>query len=262
MAKKITSAKLKETIFSVRSTYQKIEIVETENLGKALFLDDIEQFTEADEQKYHETMTKIPFTIMPKPNKVLVLGGGDGGIIRECLKLGTNEVHLCEIDEEVISVCNRFFPNMGINYNDGRVKVFLKDAKEFVSQSKEKYDMVLVDSTDPVGASIPLFGDQFYQNIKNITTEGSLVVSQVEQMGIEKKWCEKLFNIFYKNFNHTRFFYFDYNRDGKKQTNLFSINSDLPIDSFDSETEKYFELDESAYMELIPMLRKMDYLNK
>ena len=103
---KITSAKLKSRIFHKQSEFQKIEVYETENVGKSLFLDDIEQFSEVDEIEYHRTMTEAPFSIHSKPNKILIIGGGDGAIARECLRYKSVEsIDLCEIDEEVVSTC-------------------------------------------------------------------------------------------------------------------------------------------------------------
>ena len=258
--KKITSAKLNQTIFSIRSDYQKIEVIETEDHGRALFLDDIEQFAEADENLYHETMTKIPFANGLKPNKVLVIGGGDGGTVRECLTLGATEVDVCEIDEQVIETCHVFFPSLSASLLHDRVNVIIDDAKEFVKRTNKKYDLVLVDSTDPVGSSVPLFGEEFYSDLKGILSNRGQVVSQVQVMGLQKDMREKLFNIFYKNFEHQKYFHFNYPRGSKPDTTLFVLLSDNLIHIPES-IEHYFQLDKSQYKEVMQLINKLNYLN-
>jgi len=118
-------------IFSTSSNFQKIEIFEAKDIGKALVLDDEFQFLDFDEHIYHETITKVPFSIKPDANKILIIGGGDGGTVRECLKFSPTFIDVCELDKIVVDTCKEYFPNMASSLEDEKVSVLFEDGKKF-----------------------------------------------------------------------------------------------------------------------------------
>ncbi|MET1123955.1 MAG: spermidine synthase [Archaeoglobaceae archaeon] len=141
---------------------QHIEVYETESFGKMLVIDGKIQLTEFDEALYHEMLAHVPLMLHEKPRDVLIIGGGDGGTLREVLKHDVRRVTLVEIDVAVLEVAKKF---LGIDrgaFEDERVEIVIEDGKTFVS-SCERYDVIIVDSTDPVGVSDPLFGREFFE---------------------------------------------------------------------------------------------------
>ena len=177
------SFRVKDVLFSVQSPYQKVEIVDTAGYGKMLFNDGIVMISERDEFIYHEMIAHVPLFLHPDPKDVLVIGGGDGGTVREVLKHpGIETCTLCEIDETVIKACQRHIPRTAacLDGDDPRVKIECRDAAEFIQEDTTRYDIILIDSSDPVGPAAPLFGDDFYKNISSSLRENGIVVSQAE----------------------------------------------------------------------------------
>src|SRR5574344_1476526 len=144
--------KVKDVLFSCQSEYQKVEIYESEsNLGRFLTLDGLMMATEGDEQFYHEMISHIPMMNHKCPKSVLVIGGGDGGTVREVLKHDTVErVVLCEIDGMVIDACKEFLPTISCELENPKVEIKVEDAIEFIKNKKDEYDIILIDSTDPM----------------------------------------------------------------------------------------------------------------
>ncbi len=141
---------------------QKVEIYETESLGKMLVIDGKIQLTEFDEPLYHEMLVHVPMLSHKNPRKVAVIGGGDGGALREVLKHDVEKAVLVDIDRNVIDLSRKF---LGVDkgaFDDERVEVVIMDGKEFLTVS-EKYDVIIVDSTDPVGVSDTLFDREFFE---------------------------------------------------------------------------------------------------
>jgi spermidine synthase len=259
---KITSAKLKQRIFHKQSKFQKIEVYETENLGKSLFLDDIEQFSEGDEIEYHSTMTKVPFSINKKANKILIIGGGDGAIARECLKYDSvNSIDLCEIDEDVVSVCKEYFPQMASSFSHEKMNVIYEDAKNFVKKSKLKYDIILIDSTDPINQATPLFKKDFYEDVNKMLKPNGLLVCQMESAAFNTIISEEVFKSFYEIFNFINFFFCKYERSAKIDPTLFSIcsqkNATIP-----KKISSFFVLDQKQYKTINNFKLKLKFLGK
>lgn len=173
--------RVKRTLFSGRSPYQKIDIVETVGHGRMLFNDGLAMVSERDEFVYHEMIAHVPLFVHPDAERVLVIGGGDGGAVREVLRHpSVKECRLVEIDAMVIDACKEFLPSMASALDDPRAKVLVADAVEFAAATDETFDLVIVDSTDPIGPAAPLFGAEFYGNVKRILNPGGIVVSQAE----------------------------------------------------------------------------------
>lgn len=172
------SMKYSKHILHKKSRYQEIDLIENKTYGKVLFIDRTFQLTERDEFIYHEMLAHIALFSHEKPVNVLIIGGGDGGLARECLKHNIEKLYLVEIDEEVVNVSKDFLPGLSSSFNDSRLKLFIDDGAKFVKKVGEKFDVVLVDSTDPVGPASALFEEDFYKNIKNILSKNGIVGTQ------------------------------------------------------------------------------------
>jgi len=177
------SIKIKNVLCHYRTPLQELAIFETERLGKMLVLDNITMLTEFDEFAYHEMIAHVPLLVHPGPKKVLIIGGGDGGTAREVLKHpSVEEVHICEIDEEVIRACRKYIPSLGCSFDDKRVRVFLEDGARFVTEHPGTYDIIIVDSTDPLGPGQILFQRKFYEDMKTALTSDGIAVTQCESI--------------------------------------------------------------------------------
>lgn len=174
--------KLKDVLFSEQSKYQKVEILDSNSaMGKILTLDDLMMTTEGDEYYYHEMMVHIPMMNHPCPKTVLVIGGGDGGTVREVLKHKTVEkVVLCEIDDMVIEVSKKYLPTIACELDNPKVEIKVEDAIEYIKDKKDMFDIILIDSTDPMGPGTGLFTEEFYTNIKNSLKSGGIMAAQSE----------------------------------------------------------------------------------
>jgi len=259
---KITSAKLKSKIFHKQSDFQKIEVYETENVGKSLFLDDIEQFSEADEIEYHSTMTKVPFSIHKKANNILIIGGGDGAIARECLKYHcVKSIDLCEIDKDVVSTCKEYFPQMSCSFSHEKMNIIHEDAKKFVKRNKTKYDIILVDSTDPINAAVPLFKKDFYRDLNKMLKPNGLLVCQMESAAFNASISSEVFESFYEIFNFINFFFCQYERLTKIDPTLFSICSQKN-ESIPKKISNFFTLDNKHYKVINDFKSKLKVLGK
>ena len=184
-----------KVLFSKQSDFQKVEIFETDSdLGRVLTLDDLMMTTEGDEYHYHEMIAHIPMMMHKNPETVLVIGGGDGGTIREVLKHKTvKKAVLAEIDGMVIDACKEFLPTISCKLDDPKVDIQVVDAIDFIKNKKNVYDIVLIDSTDPMGPGEGLFTDEFYTNVKNSLKEGGIMVAQSESPFAQKESVKKMY---------------------------------------------------------------------
>ena len=194
--------KAEKVLFSDNSPFQKVEIFETDSkLGRVLTLDDLMMTTEGDEYHYHEMIAHIPMMHHKNPESVLVIGGGDGGTVREVLKhKSVKKVVLAEIDGLVIDACKEFLPTISCGLSDPRVDIQVVDAIDFIKDKKNEYDIVLIDSTDPMGPGEGLFTEEFYTNVKNSLKEGGIVAAQSESPFVNKEEIKKMYNLLKKVF--------------------------------------------------------------
>ena len=166
-----------------KSKFQDIMVFENPYFGKILVLDGVVQITERDEFFYHEMLTHIVMSSHPNPKKVIVIGGGDGGTVREVLKhRSVEKVYFIEIDPDVIKVSKKFFPSVSCGMNDKRVEIKCMDGAEFVKGRNSDIDVVIVDSTDIIGFAKSLFTKKFFTSIKNCLTEDGMFVTLSESL--------------------------------------------------------------------------------
>lgn len=165
------------------SEFQTIDIYETVKVGRMMLLDGIIQLTEYDEFAYQEMMAHVPLFAHPAPERVLVIGGGDGGVLREIAKHDcVKTIDICEIDREVIAAAKEFLPSLACGFDDPRVTVHIADGSLFVQEHSASYDVIIVDSTDPGGPGAPLFGEEFYRNMKQALRQGGVIATQAESI--------------------------------------------------------------------------------
>ncbi len=175
------SLRCKTALHREQTQYQDLLIVDTEQLGRMLLLDGCVMTTEVDEFVYHEMMSHVPLFTHPNPRRVLVVGGGDGGVVREVLKHpSVEEVILAEIDDRVIETAKEFFPTISRELTNPRCKIMVGDGIAFVAQHRNTFDVIIVDSTDPIGPAVGLFAKKFYEDVFNALTEDGLFVAQSE----------------------------------------------------------------------------------
>lgn len=172
---------VKKVLFSSHSEFQKIEIVETESFGRVLIIDDFIMLTERDEFVYHEMIAHTPLFVHPNPERVLIIGGGDGGTVRECCKHDpVKRIDLVDIDRQVTHACLQFMPQVAEKIFSQRVNCFFEDGVEFVRTSRERYEVIIIDSTDPISVGEGLFTSEFYKNCARILTDDGILVAQSE----------------------------------------------------------------------------------
>jgi spermidine synthase len=175
------SFKVEEVLFSGSSRHQQIDIVKTAALGNMLLNDGIIMLSEKDEFIYHEMISHPALFVHPDPKNVLIIGGGDGGTAREVLKhRNVQHAVMVEIDELVVEVSRKYLPSISCALDDTRLKLVIDDGVKFVSGSKEKFDLIIIDSTDPVGPAAPLFDKAFYGNVSKILTDDGIMITQAE----------------------------------------------------------------------------------
>ncbi len=175
------SIQVDKQIYSSQSEFQRIDIFESPEFGRFLTLDGYMMLTEKDEFVYHEMMVHVPMAVHPNVKKVLVIGGGDGGTVRELSRYKTiEEIDLVEIDEEVVEACIKHLPQTACGFKDARVKCYYDDGLKFVRKYENTYDLILVDSTDPFGPGEGLFTKEFYGNCYKALKEDGIMVNQHE----------------------------------------------------------------------------------
>ncbi len=190
------SIEIECVLFSKKTRFQQIDLFQTKSHGKMLVLDGIIQLTEADEFAYHEMMAHVPLFAHPDPTNVLVIGGGDGGVLREVGKHKCIEsIDFCEIDEEIIKLSKEFLPQIACGFNDPRISIHIEDGSQFIERRKNKYDVIIVDSSDPIGPGEKLFEKTFYQGLKNALQENGIIATQGESFFIHKEYVKKLVRI-------------------------------------------------------------------
>lgn len=190
---------IKELLFQKKSEFQEIKVYETKELGKLLTLDGAAMISEKDEFIYHEVMVHCPLLVQRNTERVLVIGGGDGGIIRElCRYKSIKRIDLVEIDSAVVETCRTFFPKVSSSLDDPRVNIHYQDGMKFLLdcvKAKQSYDLVIMDSTDPVGMAKGLYSEDFFKHIDHILGPEGIFMSQTgtplfDEFGIRENYSK------------------------------------------------------------------------
>jgi spermidine synthase len=173
--------KINKILHREKTPYQELAVVETQEWGKALILDDALQVSEKDEFIYHEMIAHVPMYSHPHPQDVLIIGGGDGGTLREiCRHNCLQSVDMVEIDARVVKTSRDYFPLIASAFDDPRLTLYSQDGVAFVKNPPRKYDLVVVDSSDPVGPAQQLFTREFYANVYKCLKDDGMMVVQSE----------------------------------------------------------------------------------
>ncbi len=189
---------LKEVLHSKQSPYQLVEIADSYDYGRMLILDGCVNVCERDEANYHEMIAHIPALLHPKPQSVLVIGGGDGGTVRELLKHDSvHSIDVVEIDEEVINSCKKYFPDLASGFNDSRVQLHCEDGVAFVQRARmSQYSVVIVDSSDPIGPAEGLFTKEFYEACRRVLDDNGIIIAQSESPYVYPNVLRQICTIF------------------------------------------------------------------
>ncbi|PFC70008.1 spermidine synthase [Bacillus cereus] len=175
------TARINRTLHTEQTEFQKLDMVETEEFGNMLILDGMVMTTEKDEFVYHEMVAHVPLFTHPNPENVLVVGGGDGGVIREVLKHpSVKKATLVEIDGKVIEYSKQYLPSIAGALDNERVEVQVGDGFLHIAESENEYDVIMVDSTEPVGPAVNLFTKGFYAGISKALKEDGIFVAQTD----------------------------------------------------------------------------------
>ena len=175
------SIRVDRQLYSGKSEFQRIDVFDSPEFGRFLTLDGYMMLTEKDEFIYHEMITHIPMAVHPKAEKVLVIGAGDGGVIRELVRYPEiKQIDLVEIDDMVVEVCRKYLPKTACCLDDERVNIRYEDGLKYIRRCENKYDLIIVDSTDPFGPGEGLFTREFYGNCYKALKEDGIMVNQHE----------------------------------------------------------------------------------
>jgi len=175
------TVKVKRLIESIDSKFQRIDVMDTEDFGKMLVLYGSIMVAENDLNSYNEMLAHVPLFSHPKPDKVLIIGGGDGGALTNVMKHPeVKKAIMCEIDRKVVEVSKRHFPKITGGFKDKRARVIYRDGKDFINKSNEKFDVILLDLSDPVGPAAELFQKRFHKKVYNQLNRDGIMVAQTE----------------------------------------------------------------------------------
>ncbi|SMP25955.1 spermidine synthase [Laceyella tengchongensis] len=201
------TTKINKTLYHDKSEFQTLDVIETAEFGNMLVLDGMVMTTDRDEFVYHEMITHVAMNTHPNPKRVLVVGGGDGGAIREILRYpSVEQAVLAEIDGKVIEASKQFFPKIAGGLDDPRVDIQVADGIQHVRDNKGKYDVILVDSTEPVGPAVGLFQKPFYEEIYEALKEDGIMVAQTESPWFNRDLIRQVFRDISNTFPITRLY--------------------------------------------------------
>ncbi|XP_018336668.1 spermidine synthase [Agrilus planipennis] len=195
------SLEVEEILHHQKSFYQDILVLRTKSHGKALILDGIIQCTEKDEFSYQEMISFLPLCAHPNPSKVLIVGGGDGGVAREVVKHPlVKEVVQVEIDEDVIEVCKKYLPSMAQGFSSPKLNLKICDGFEYIKNCSHTFDVIITDSSDPIGPAVNLYTNDYFEMLRGalkpdgiICSQGGTFWSQLEHIKNTIANCKKSF---------------------------------------------------------------------
>ncbi|NLC76039.1 MAG: polyamine aminopropyltransferase [Clostridia bacterium] len=183
------------TLHSEKTEFQDLMVIDTVAFGRMLLLDGVIQTTVKDEFVYHEMITHVALNTLKNPKRALVVGGGDGGSIREIIKHPSIEkATLVEIDRRVVEVSKEFLPEISVGLQDPKVEIIFDDGIKHVKEHKNTYDLIVIDSTDPVGPAVGLFAKEFYASVFEALTDDGIFVAQTESPFFEEALIKRVYN--------------------------------------------------------------------
>lgn len=175
------SIKIKEHLYHSKSKFQEIDFFTSEEFGIVFTLDGLVMVTQKDEFIYHDMISHVPMAVNPNIKDVLVIGGGDGGTVRELTRYkGIRNIDLVEIDEMVIKLCKKYLPETASSLKDKRVNIIIEDGVAYIQKKVNEYDLIIIDSTDPIGPGEGLFTKSFYKNCYIALKEDGILINQHE----------------------------------------------------------------------------------
>jgi spermidine synthase len=174
--------RIKKVLADEQTQFQHLQLVETEFFGKTMILDGIIQLTERDNMGYHEMIVHVPMLAVGKPKSVLIVGGGDGGSLQQVLRYpSVEEAIVCELDQRVVELSREHFASFGDPWADPRAKLLVRDAFGFLEENPGQFDVIISDTTDPIGMAERLFSDEFYKLMVRALTPIGAAATQCEQ---------------------------------------------------------------------------------
>ncbi len=189
------SLRINKQLYSVVSEFQRIDILKSVDFGKVLVADGDLMLTEKDEFIYHEMITHIPMAVHPNVKKILVIGGGDGGVVRELIKYNTvNTIDVVEMDQLLVEVCRKYLPKIAGSLKDKRVTIYNEDGLRFIRSKADEYDLIIIDSPNPFGPGEGLFTKEFYGNCYNALHSDGIMINQNESPFYEEEafQCQRM----------------------------------------------------------------------
>ncbi len=241
-------------LYDVQSDYQRVEVYNTQAYGNMLTLDGMVMTSEKDEYVYHEMITHIPTLTHPNPKRALIIGGGDGGTAREMLRHEClEEVVMVEIDEKVIDACKQHLPSIAAALDNPRLNLIVDDGIKYVKEAAEgSFDIVIVDSTDPVGPAEGLFSVDFYKEVYRILSEDGIMITQSESPRFNNKVFKEIYQVYRSIFGqdkvHCYLAYIPTYPTGMWSFSYSTKGNSHPLENFDKEKSKAFsEAQELSY---------------
>lgn len=200
------SFRAENVLFRGQSEFQTVDVIETSLYGKMMLIDGLVMVTDKDEFVYHEMIAHVPALLHPKAKRAVVIGGGDGGTVRELLKHpGLEEIVLCEIDAVVIDAARKYFPEIACGLDDKRVKVVVGDGVAFMKDhAPGTLDLVLVDSTDPISVGEGLFSWDFYKSVARALKPDGFMACQSECPWFDAPALQRIVQNIQKGFKHMK----------------------------------------------------------
>ncbi|OWF44828.1 spermidine synthase-like [Mizuhopecten yessoensis] len=197
------SLQVESVLFDEKSKYQDVLVFKSKTYGNVLVLDGVIQCTERDEFSYQEMLAHLPLNSHPNPRKVLIIGGGDGGVLREVVKHPeVVSVEMCEIDEKVIEVSKKFLPKMACGFDSPKLKLHIGDGFEYMKKHQGEFDVIITDSSDPIGPASSLFEKSYYELMKKALNQTGILCCQGECLWLHldlikcmQDFCQSLYPV-------------------------------------------------------------------
>ncbi|HEY3474863.1 MAG TPA: polyamine aminopropyltransferase, partial [Anaerolineales bacterium] len=201
--------RVKRVLADEQTPYQHLQFIETEFFGKAMILDGIIQLTERDNMGYHEMIVHVPMLAMGQPKRVLIVGGGDGGSLQQVLRYpSVEEAVVCELDQRVVDLSREFFAaSFGDPWSDTRTRLLVRDAFGYLEENPGQFDVIISDTTDPIGMAERLFSDEFYKLMVRALVPGGAAATQCEQPFFDTELIKQIYRSAQELTKHPAYYY-------------------------------------------------------